>query len=215
MSIYYIKNEKDGNIFTLDSTSDMEIMDNGSATSIPIESGKPVSDHYVNDNVTIRFNGTISDVKAISVDGDNRIKSTQLFLEGLRSLKASGLPFTIHTGANSGLFENCVLESLAIKQSNKNGTLVRGDKEISSYKISFTAKQIRFGSRADLVRVTDEVIEKTVGEEREKAGGKKSTELLKVGDKYIPFDQVPASARWRELAETTFGFRFFTNFGKI
>ena len=175
MSIYYLEFQKglDVYIFSLDCTREVSLSDDGNVTSYPIESGSAVSDHYVNDNIYVTMSGVISDVKSgITRSTLLGLRSTEEFIADLRKLKKEAIPFKIHLGANLGIIDNCVFQSLTIKQNKQHGTLVRNGRVISSFEISFTAKQIRNGFKAREIVVTDEVIEKTVAPERPKAGQK-------------------------------------------
>jgi len=168
MSIYYIQTNLNGNkIFSLDSTSSVEVQDNGRATSYALESGKDVADHYVNSNVMVSFSGIITDIKSATLSQE----STKDFLRDLRELKQTGTPFTVFAGNNLEKIDNCVIQSLSIKQNSKNGTVVREGKHISSFVIEWTAKQIKFGSKAKITTAAD-VIKKTVAPEQDKAGQK-------------------------------------------
>lgn len=169
MSIYYIEFEINGKqeLFSFDCTSSVTLEDNGDATSFPLESGNSVSDSYVNKNIMVRMSGLISDIKTRTVSGSSFNKTTQDFISKLRKLKSDGLPFKLYLGSNLGSVDNCVFESL---EFDVNQAKLVANKEIGSFRISFTAKQIRLGSRAQLVIVRDTVIFRTTAPERPDSG---------------------------------------------
>lgn len=175
MTIYYIEYEIDSQqkLFSFDSTSEIVLSDSGSVTSYRVETTESVSDHYVNNNVTVSLTGRISDIKSLTKreDDTNTYNSTQQFISELRALKHRAIPFKVYLGSNFGSVEKCVFESLEISQGGSNGTrVISKTKEVSAFRISFTAKQIRFGKRATSVAQPDPVIAPTVEPERPKAG---------------------------------------------
>lgn len=175
MSIYYIEFITDSgkNLFSFDATTEITVTDDGSATSFPLESGEDIADHYVNSNITVSFSGRISDIKARSRSANTELnKSTETFLSELRLLKKQAIPFKIYMGSNIAPVNNCVFESLNIKQDRNVGTKSFAGRAISSFDISFTAKQIRFGSRAETIVVRDELIVDITAPERPKADQK-------------------------------------------
>jgi len=184
LSIYYIEFSSGGSksIFSFDSTSKITLNDSGSATSFPLESGEEVSDHYVNNNVTVSFNGRISDIKRRNIARESDIyKTTQEFISQLRQLKHAAIPFKVYMGANLAPVDNCVFESLEINQDAQNGTrVVNKERQVSSFQISFTAKQIRFASKTSSVRSPADIIAKTVAKEEPQAGNKQELSKPKV-----------------------------------
>lgn len=145
MGIYYIATE-DGVYYELSSTKEVVASFSGQATEFPLESGEAVSDHYVDKPASITFTGTISDI--VVLRGSEQIrKSTQEYVEGLLKLKKSRRPFTINWAGNLRPLDNCVFENLEVTQDDKRGWA--GGK--AAYRISFTARQLRFGEGAQIV----------------------------------------------------------------
>lgn len=175
MSIYYIQFSSGGSekLFSFDSTSDIVLEDNGDATSFPLESGEDVADHYVNKNVMVRMSGTISDIKTRSMRGSKFNSTTQEFISDLRELKRQGTPFKLYLGSNLGTVSNCVFESLNIEVK---AAKLSNNREIGSFKVSFTAKQIKLGTKAQVTIVPSTVIFKTTAPERPMAGQKVEAE---------------------------------------
>lgn len=157
MSIYYLTATLDNELlyFALDSTSTVSKVQSGSATSFPLESGREVTDNYVNRNVVVNMSGIITDTKTSERAGDENLnKTTAEFISQLEDIKTRGITFSIHmanpsasTGSSVGLevITGCVFESLTISQDSTIGS-VRGGR--NAYRVSFTAKQLRFGRRA-------------------------------------------------------------------
>lgn len=184
MTIYYIAPQDSNDQFALDATSTTQLDESGKTTSLPLESGEEVTDHYINGNTKISMSGIISTAKSA---GTKANKSPEDYIKGLRALKQSGKPFSVFFSDKLSALTTCVFENLSISQSRKNGTSGAS----SSYKISMSIKQARFVSAAQVVverqvRVVDAFTEKKtsgkssqessanrnlrVGEERKKQG---------------------------------------------
>lgn len=136
MTIYYIAPEDSDDRFALDSTSDIQLDESGKTTSLPVESGEEITDHYINSNTKISMNGTISSIKS-SVNLRN--KTPEDFINGIRQLKQSGKPFSVYFSNKINPLTNCLFENLSISQNKKRGSVG----EDSAYKISFSIKQVR------------------------------------------------------------------------
>lgn len=202
MTLYYIEygTTEERKLFSFDATTEMNLSESGSATSYRVENGRAISDHYSNNNVTISFSGRVSDVKSIRRQNDenNSFNTTQRFITELRALKQSGAPFKVYAGANVGGLDNCVFESLDIRQDTSNGTRVaEGGKEVSSFRMSFTAVQIRFASRAQVTKQPDPIIEKTTQEEQPASSQVKEVNpsLLKRAAEFVSVKQTEY-VRW-------------------
>jgi len=175
MGIYYIKTA-DGSYFEMDATTDMTISYPGRATDFPLEDGESASDHYINENTRITFSGVITDIKSAQGKANPRVKATDSYINGLKKAKDKKLPFTVFYAEKLEPITNCVFESLEISQDNKNGT----SGPVSSYKINFTAKQIRFGKAATNTTVTapvvaDASVEKAASDKSDSSGNTLST----------------------------------------
>lgn len=168
MSIYYISTS-DGVIYELDATTSINYRERGTLTRNVIESGDTVSDHYVNEPITINISGGISDIKSVSSNNSNA-KSTKDFIDGLRQLKTNKETFTFHFGEKIGAFDNCLFESLDISQNSTFGNV--GD--IDSFSVSAVIKQARIAERARLVPAREAGI--TSDNYQQKTTGSGSTE---------------------------------------
>ncbi len=185
MSQYYIKATLDGieELFSLDATVQVTTNTAGSISSFPLESGVEVSDNYVNKNDTISFSGVIADTKSQEREIDvNLNKSTLDFARKLKRVKEEGLPFNVHSGL--AVLEDCVFETLSFSQDKNAGTVLGGR---SSFRVTFTAKQIRFVQRAQRVVVRDQVLEDKTQPNIIKSGNvqevsEDKTNLYKIGD---------------------------------
>jgi len=185
LSAYYIRaatNEEE-TIFSFDSTSEIEITENGRATSFPLANGKQATDHYVNSNTIITFSGLISDIKnRTSRQSSNTHQDTSDFIKYITRLKQSGVPFSVHVGDKLDIYDSCVFESLTVKQDNVNGTITRADYILSSYRLSFTAKKLRFGSRAELTKAPADIMRKMTAIEQAKAASNEAVDAAEVTD---------------------------------
>lgn len=150
MGIYYIRTEDDI-YFELSSTKEIVASFTGQATEYPVESGVEVADNYVNKSARISFSGTISDIVVMGA-GPAHVKTTQEYVEGLLLLKSTRRPFTVNWAGNLTPLDNCVFESLEIKQDPSRGW----SKGKAAYAISFTATQIRYAEGAQLVSSVSE-----------------------------------------------------------
>lgn len=172
MSIYHIEAQVNGRaeLYAFDSTATIRVSQTGTATSFPVEGGEDVSDHYVNNNTTISFDGIISDVKSIRREASEKYnKSTATFIRGLEALKKSKTPFKIHISNTLDAIDTCVFENLQFEQNKTQGN----SGGINAFRISFSAKQIRFAERAQAVSVRAPVIKNDVAIEAEKSDDKK------------------------------------------
>lgn len=149
MSIYYISTAG-GVVYELDATTDISYQESGTITNNIIETGESVADHYINNPVTISFNGSISDIKSLSASNPNA-KSTEDYINGLRNLKTNKETFSFHFGEKIGIFSDCLFESLDISQNQSRGNVG----EIDSFDISATIKQVRIAQRARLITVRE------------------------------------------------------------
>jgi hypothetical protein len=147
MSRYYILIESTGEQLALDSTSSVSLKLSGMVSSFPIETGETVSDNYVNSNATISFKGRISTAKSAS--GRSK-KTPSEYIRTLQDLKERREVFTIYHISEAVRAQNCLFTSLSFTQSKSNG--VTGTRD-SSVEVSFTAKQVRFASVADIKTV--------------------------------------------------------------
>ncbi len=213
MSQYYIKATLDGveELFALDATVQITQNTAGVISSFPLESGVEVSDNYVNKNNTISFSGVIADTKSqareINLDQN---KTTLDFASKLQKVKSEGTPFNVHSGLL--VLEDCVFETLTFSQDVRSGSVIGGR---SSFRVSFTAKQIRFAERAQKVTVRDEALDNKTQSNIIKSGNvqevsEEKTRLVKIGgtiytrdeaerlverspelaDKIVPYDPV-------------------------
>lgn len=149
MSFYYIETS-DGVIFELDSTTEISYKESGTITNNVVESGESVADHYVNNPVVFDITGSISDIKSISSGNDNS-KSTEDFINGLKSLKRSKQRFTFRFGDKVGNYSDCLFESLNIAQNQSRGNAGGVD----SFSVKATIKQIRVAQRAQITPFRD------------------------------------------------------------
>lgn len=167
MTVYYITPQDSDDIIALDATSTVQVNETGKSTSLPLETGEEVTDHYINGNTKISMSGVISSLKSSS---NKENKSPEDYIRDIRELKKSGKPFSVFFSDKLNPLTNCVFESISFSQSIRNGTTGNS----SSYKVSFTVKEIRIVKAAQVVvqrdaRVVDSLSDK-------KKSGKSSQE---------------------------------------
>ncbi len=181
MSIYYIEfinQNSRREIYSFDSTASITLDDNGSTTKFKLDSGEDVTDHYINNNKMISFQGTITDIKTQERFSDEeQNKTTEEFNNGMFFLKRSGRPFTIYTSKAMGIFNNCVFRSLSLTQDKTRGTYVTPQgTETSAFKISFRAEQNRFTTPVQFTTLREELIQPTTEIERPAASRKQEVD---------------------------------------
>lgn len=142
MSLYYItvKESKGEVVYTLDSTTEVSVSMTNRITSHPVASGRTTTDNVRSENDSISFVGYISDVKSLS---NSNNKSVEEYVNGLIKVKENATRFKTHFSTKVKPWYPCVIESLEISQEQGNGSVVRGDTSIDSYKIQITIKKIR------------------------------------------------------------------------
>lgn len=190
MTIYYIAPLDSDNIIALDATSTVQVNETGKSTSLPLETGEEVTDHYINGNTKISMSGVISSLKSSS---NTQNKTPEDYIRDIRELKRTGKPFSVFFSDKFNPLTNCIFESLSFSQSIRNGTT--GDS--SSYKVTFTVKEIRIVKAAQVVvqrsaRVVDSFSDK-------KKSGKSSQEAsenrnITVGQRRIKSGQALVEA---------------------
>jgi hypothetical protein len=148
MTIYYISPQSSNDQIALDATSTVQLTETGKTTSLPLETGEEVTDHYINNNTKISMAGVISTDKS---SGNVTNKTPEDYVRDIRTLKRSGRPFSVYFSDKLNPLTNCVFESISLSQSARNGT--RGAS--SSYKVTFTVKQIRVVKAAQVVVVRE------------------------------------------------------------
>lgn len=150
---------QNGDIFQLDATTDVVYTTSGTLTKNPIEEGRNVSDHYIQNPDTVTFNGVLTRVKAKGKQSEHVI-SPELYIAGLQKIKNEAQAFTLtffQTPASEGFLGfgvedvknvieplgNCVFETLNIrKQAGPQG----GD-----LLVDFKAVQATFADQAQVV----------------------------------------------------------------
>jgi hypothetical protein len=162
MTIYYILPQNSNEQIALDATQTVQLDETGKTTTLPLETGEEVTDHYINGNTKVSMAGVISTAKSA---GNITNRSPESYINAIRELKKSGQPFSIHFSDKINPLTNCVFESLSISQSVRNGTRVSNGS--SSYKVTFSVKQVRIIKAAQVAverdsRVVDSFSDKEV-----------------------------------------------------
>lgn len=142
-----------------DATTAVTRSANDKITTNIIETGAEVADHYILVGQTISFSGVISDIKSIRGAND---KSTAEWLSALSRLRLSKQPFDVICGdiadvyniggaGNFNVIRDCLFSSFSATQTKQNGVT---NQRVKSYQVSFTTKELRFGSRAEETEIT-------------------------------------------------------------
>ena len=150
MSVYYLLAEINGDtvIYTMDATENIEYTLPVQSTNYSVEDGSDVSDNIALRPRTVSFSGVISDVKT---SNSTAYLSTQEYIKALEFLRLNKDLFTIYFAADLPPMDNVFFESLKISQDKTNGTMEVPEAEtygISSFKVSFTVKELRFSAKA-------------------------------------------------------------------
>ena len=173
MAQYYIITDE-GIVYEMDATTDTAYTLTGKTTDSPIEDGESVSDHYVQNPTTVNFTGVITDVISLS-SNENKL-DTEGFINGLIRLKNSKRTFTVFNTEGLEGVTNCLFTSLSIMNGGKHTVKVLPDQLLSSFKISWSVKQIRKAVGAETIRVTQPALKDTTQPKVESAQATKSEE---------------------------------------
>ena len=173
MAHFYITRLSTNEIYALDSTKNIRFCASGDASDSPVESGDSVQDNYVNKNDVVSFRGVVSSIKSL---GNAANKSPDDYVNGLLAIKRNRELFSVqwHPGFK---LDNCVFTSLEIEQDRDHG--YNEATGIKSFEVCFTAKQIRFVSRA---RITTAPAAGFVDAFQDKATGTASTFDMEGGE---------------------------------
>ena len=148
-----------GEYIVLDSTQSSTLTETGQTTDYTLDSGVVISDHYINKNSKVSIEGTISSIKSVSSGGN---KSPSEYLNLIRGIKKSATLCSVEFSSTGELLNNCLIESLDIRQDSKRG----GSGGSVAYSVSITFSQVRFATAVDVtiddVRVLEDVAEKDV-----------------------------------------------------
>ncbi len=160
MSSFFIQTNA-STIYKLDSTREIKATHSGVLSMSPVQDGSPVSDHYFNQNKTLSFSGRISSVKSFQ-NPDNLTPKD--YIEGLLRLKENIEPFTVTYSDTLDSLTNCVFTSLVITQNSVVGNAFP---DVNAFDVTFTVKQIRFGTAAVITNQRADSIFNSWGREEE------------------------------------------------
>lgn len=149
MSQFYIEYKKQGlpsEYYALSCTSALDVRYSGRATTNPVESRANISDHYVKDNMSISFDGVITNIKNISLP-DNQQRSVEENISKLENLWLTGEPFTVYWREGEQPYKNFVFSSLSLTKQSGSGT---------SYRANLQMTQIQISEQAELVTIPDQ-----------------------------------------------------------
>lgn len=168
----FVENPNEGTpteTLVMDSTSSIARVAPSSVTKNLIETGAEVADHYFVKSQSVSFSGTITDIKS---PNPNNSRSTSDYLTILQKLREVGRAFTIVCGDASvdsagalggfNVLENCLFDNFVVVQNEKKGITTSADLVNKSYRVSFSATQLRFATEAEVseIKVPAELIKK-------------------------------------------------------
>lgn len=173
MATFYIQDPIEG-ILELTSTASITVTESSSTTKFKVEDGFNISDNITTENIKISFSGVISDVRSLSLVGNDQDPQAQPFgnrgvknfIDSIRRIKESKSVFNVVYDTRLGVIDNCVLTSLVISKDAKLGL---------GYSVELAFEQIRVSSRGVIrVELTQQANPDLTQEK--KSGGDNSTE---------------------------------------
>lgn len=178
MAVFYINSPTEG-IIELTSTTDIKINETSTVSKHPLETGDSIVDNVVVDNITVAFNGVISDIRSIfrsnTFDDGVPAQAFENPVEGvinsLRNIKNTKQLFTVHYDRRFASFRNCVLTSLSLDKNAQTGL---------GYNINLSFEQVRITGRAD-ISVSRELQQKpddTQGKTNSGPNNQKKTDIV-------------------------------------
>lgn len=138
-------------MYQLDATTDIRYTTSGKLTTNPIEAGRNVSDHYIQNQDTVTFSGVLTRVKSKG-RSSLHIKSPSNYIGSLQFLKNNAVPFTLTLfqeptlggfGDSKNVIKpltNCIFEELNIRKQAGAGS--------SDLLVDFKAVQASFADQA-------------------------------------------------------------------
>lgn len=145
MSVFYIDTSE--GVFELTSTSSIRVVESSRATDHPIEDGERATDNIVNENLSVTFDGVISDIKRISTDEEDNQRSVEDFILSLRKVRNNKELFTLYYDDREfGVAENCLITNVQYERQAREG---RG------YKVNLSFKQLRVVEQANVTTTLD------------------------------------------------------------
>lgn len=150
MTQFYIqytpRESSEPEFYALTCTSGLEVRYTGRATMNPVESRATISDHYIKENMTVTFDGLITDIKNISLPEEQQ-RSVQQNIEKLEMLWQTGEPFIVYWREGNIPYTDFVFSSLTLRKQSGSG---------SAYLANFQMTQIQRSRQANLVTIEDQ-----------------------------------------------------------
>jgi len=158
MSQFFIEYRGEGGTveyFELSVTTDVNLSYMGNPTQHPVEDGTVITDQIQNRNVSLSFQGLITDVKNITIgpiiastDDQNQQLITQSQrsvednLEGLVRIRNSRRLFSVYYDFRQPPVDNCVFTNLSFDRDPETG---------GAYRASMDFQQVQLSERARVV----------------------------------------------------------------
>lgn len=183
MSVFSIQ-DTDGNHWMLSATTDIRINKPSKVTSHPVVRGEDAVDNIVNSNVTITFDGVITDIQTIVVDtqdgsefiqqgaGSTGLSSRSTlvreFVTNIDRIRESKQLVTVFYDSNLEAFRDCAITSFEL---SKDFTVANG------YRVTLMFEQVRLISPATVTISRDDQTEPDVTQSRTNSGGSNTEEI--------------------------------------
>lgn len=152
MATYYISVDIDNEnvIYALDATTNISVTSTGELSRHRLEDGNMASDNYRSEPNTISISGVISDVFVGNNISQADRKTTKEYIEGLKKVKDSATPFTVHYASDLTPVYPCFFSKFSFSQGRENGFygVSSTGQHINSYQISADIVQTRIGQAA-------------------------------------------------------------------
>ena len=167
MSLYWIQ-APNGDMYSLDSTTEVDFSETGSLSDVPLETGVSIADHYIDKAITIKFTGTISSVKSLRIsdpESNPSIGNPRWYIESLRRLKKERTPLTVYSISEMVGEDNFFFETLNFSQNQQRGSVGGA----SSLAVSLTLVQARYTDAAVVGRISKKEVNDLLASESKSA----------------------------------------------
>lgn len=119
MDGYFYINDKEGNIYELTLTTDMQISYQSSVSQFPVEDGSSIVDHVNLKPTSLSYSGFVSNIVNVSLKDPKNHPSVSENVRSLLELHKTREPFTVHYDSRNVAddsylppLENCVFRKL-------------------------------------------------------------------------------------------------------
>jgi hypothetical protein len=179
------------NLWALSSTSDCTVSYPTTTTSHKVESGSRVIDNTTNNNVTITFNGVISQVATLSLIDVVYARGVEIvpsFIEAIKTIRNNKESVTVSVDERFESFSGCVITDFETNRTASTGL---------GYSVRISFEQNRKAERASVtverdVQAIPDVTESKTNSEGGNTETKPSGTLLIQGTNFVLTPSNPA-----------------------